>query len=98
MDEGKSWLRTHWRTAVVLAVIFGLALFIRVYFVYGLAFPGAPSTCDANYVSQYSGGSDSYYWDRALCYSLQTGKDRLCLRITEATVELEHARPFARDH
>src|SRR5439155_1102964 len=23
----------------------------------------------------YSGGSDSYYWDRALCYSFQSGRD-----------------------
>ncbi len=93
MDEEKSWLRTHWRTAVILAVIFGLALFIRVYFVYGLAFPNAPSTCDANYVIQVSGGSDSYYWDRALCYSFQTGKDLGTDRMLNYPVSFPNPRP-----
>ncbi|HYS71348.1 MAG TPA: STT3 domain-containing protein, partial [Thermoplasmata archaeon] len=93
MDEGKSWLRTRWRTAVILVLIFGLALFIRVYFVYGLAFPGAPGTCDANYVPQYSGGSDSYYWDRALCYSFQTGKDLGTDRMTNYPTGFPNPRP-----
>ncbi|HYS99216.1 MAG TPA: SdrD B-like domain-containing protein [Thermoplasmata archaeon] len=75
MQEEKGWLRAHWRTGLILVLIFGVALFVRVYFVYGLAFTTAPTTCDANFVVKYSGGSDSYYWDRALCYSFQTGKD-----------------------
>lgn len=75
MEEGKGWLRTHWRTAVILIVIFSVALFFRLYFVYGLAFNTQPGDCAANYEPPYSGGSDSFYWDRALCYSTQTGKD-----------------------
>ncbi|HVG36823.1 MAG TPA: STT3 domain-containing protein, partial [Thermoplasmata archaeon] len=75
MDDGKGWLRTHWRTAAVLILIFGLALFLRVYFVYPLAFQPVPSDCTAIYTLPVSGGSDSYYWDRALCYSFQSGRD-----------------------
>src|SRR3989449_1776290 len=56
-------------------MIFGLALFLRVYFVYGLAFHPVPADCSAIYTLPVSGGSDSYYWDRALCYSFQTGRD-----------------------
>ncbi len=75
MDDGKGWLRTRWRTAAVLVMIFGLALFLRVYFVYGVAFHPVPADCSAIYTPPFSGGSDSYYWDRALCYSFQTGRD-----------------------
>ncbi len=75
MDDGKGWLRTHWRTVAVLVLIFGVALFLRVYFVFGLAFNQPNVNCDTIYSPAYSGGSDSYYWDRALCYSFQTGKD-----------------------
>src|SRR5437867_2352838 len=56
-------------------MIFGLALFLRVYFVYGVAFHPVPADCSAIYTLPVSGGSDSYYWDRALCYSFQTGRD-----------------------
>ncbi|TLZ90507.1 MAG: hypothetical protein E6K01_03445 [Methanobacteriota archaeon] len=75
MDDGKGWLRAHWRTAAVLVMIFGLALFLRVYFVYGVAFQPVPADCSGIYTPRFSGGSDSYYWDRALCYSFQTGRD-----------------------
>jgi dolichyl-diphosphooligosaccharide--protein glycosyltransferase len=75
LDEGKGWLRANWRTAVVLVLIFGLALFLRVYFVYGLAFNIPNVNCDTIYTPPYSGGSDSYYWDRALCHSFQSGRD-----------------------
>ena len=75
MDEGKGWFRANWRTAAVLVLIFGLALFLRVYFVYGLAFQLPHVNCDSIYTPTYSGGSDSYYWDRALCYSFQSGRD-----------------------
>ena len=34
MDERKSWLRENWRVGLVLVLICGLALFLRVYFVY----------------------------------------------------------------
>src|SRR5437867_69208 len=47
-------------------MIFGLALFLRVYFVYGVAFHPVPADCSAIYTLPVSGGSDSYYWDRAL--------------------------------
>ena len=73
--EGKGWLRTHWRTAVILVLIFGVALFLRVYFVYGIAFPSAATdTCSGGNLP-VSGGSDSYYWHDTLCYSFQTGRD-----------------------
>jgi len=75
LDDGKGWLRTHWRTAAVLVLIFGVALFLRVYFVAGLAFNQPNVNCDTIYTLPVSGGSDSYYWHRALCYSFQTGKD-----------------------
>lgn len=75
MDDEKGWLRAHARTAVILVLIFGLALFLRVYFVYGLAFTGYPPDCTNIFTPGYTGGSDSYYWDRALCYSFQTGRD-----------------------
>src|SRR2546422_3143774 len=65
----------HWRTAAVLVLIFGVALFLRVYFVAGLAFNQPNVNCDTIYTLPVSGGSDSYYWHRALCYSFQTGKD-----------------------
>src|SRR2546426_1181371 len=75
LDDGKGWLRAHWRTAAVLVMIFGLALFLRVYFVYGVAFQPVPADCSGIYTPRFSGGSDSYYWDRALYYSFQTGRD-----------------------
>ncbi len=75
MDDGKGWLRTHWRTAAVLVLIFGVALFLRVYFVAGTILSQPNVNCDTPYTPPVSGGSDSYYWHRALCYSFQTGKD-----------------------
>ena len=76
LNDDRRWLSAHWRTAVALVLIFGLALFLRIYFVYGLAFnASAAPNCTSVYTPAYSGGSDSYYWDRALCYSFQTGRD-----------------------
>jgi len=48
----------------MLAFIFIVALFIRVYFGYGEA-------VDNGYL--VSGGSDSYYWERIIDYSAETG-------------------------
>ncbi|TLZ78462.1 MAG: hypothetical protein E6K11_08710, partial [Methanobacteriota archaeon] len=93
MDEGKGWLRTHWRTAVALVLIFGLALFLRVYFVYGIAFHPVPPDCTAIYTPPYSGGSDSYYWDRALCYSFQTGRDLGRDSMLNYPVSFQNPRP-----
>ena len=56
MDEGKGWFRANWRTAAVLVLIFGLALFLRVYFVYGLAFQLPHVNCDSIYTPTYSAG------------------------------------------
>ena len=75
MDEGRGWFRAHWRTAAILVLIFGLSLFLRLFFVYGLAFPPPAVNCDSIYTPKVSGGSDSYYWDRALCYSFRSGRD-----------------------
>ena len=93
MDEGKGWLRTHWRTAVALVLIFGLALFLRAYFVYGIAFHPVPPDCTAIYTPAYSGGSDSYYWDRALCYSFQTGRDLGRDSMLNYPVSFQNPRP-----
>ncbi|TLZ73996.1 MAG: hypothetical protein E6K14_04090 [Methanobacteriota archaeon] len=94
MQEEKGWLRAHWRTGLILVLIFGVALFVRVYFVYDLSLAtAAPSQCDANYVPRYSGGSDSYYWDRALCYSFQTGKDLGTDRMLNYPVSFPNPRP-----
>jgi dolichyl-diphosphooligosaccharide--protein glycosyltransferase len=75
VDEGTSWSRAHWRTAVALVLIFGIALFLRVYFVYDLAFTNLGLTCEGDPNLPVSGGSDSFYWHRALCYSYDTGRD-----------------------
>jgi len=75
VDEGKSWLRANWKTLVALVLIFGLAFFLRLYFVYGLAFTDFPWTCGNGVTLPVSGGSDSYYWHRSLCYSFETGND-----------------------
>lgn len=75
MDDGKGWFRTHWRTAAVLVLIFGVALFLRVFFVAGTILSQPNVNCDTPYTLPVTGGSDSYYWHRALCYSFQTGKD-----------------------
>jgi len=91
--DGKGWLRTHWRTAVILFVIFGVALFLRVYFVYGLAFPSATAnTCDGGNIP-VSGGSDSYYWHDALCYSFQTGKDLVFDPMLNYPLGMNNPRP-----
>lgn len=60
---------------MILVLLFGLALFLRVYFVYGLAFTTSAPSCTSIFTPGYTGGSDSYYWDRALCHSFQTGQD-----------------------
>jgi len=49
---------------VALLLIFGLALFLRVYFVYGLAMPDR----------LVSGGSDSFYYHRILEHAFLTGE------------------------
>ena len=71
LNEGKGWWRANWRTAVSLALIFAIALFLRFYFVYGLAFPAGIYSGGAD----YSGGSDSFYWERAIKYTFDTGRD-----------------------
>ena len=57
-------------------MVFGIALFLRFYFVYGLAFTNLQQTCAGGSGLPVSGGSDSFYWHRALCYSFETGKDK----------------------
>ena len=71
MDERKSWLRENWRIGLILLLILGLALFLRVYFVYGEFAPAGYWTGGGD----YSGGSDPFYWERALLYSFTTGKE-----------------------
>jgi len=50
-------------TVLVLAVIFGLAWFLRSYFAWGLAAPNGI----------LSGGSDSFYYERIVRYGWETG-------------------------
>ena len=71
MDERKSWLRENWRIGLILVLILGLALFLRVYFVYNEFAPAGYWTGGGD----YSGGSDPFYWERALLYSFTTGKE-----------------------
>ena len=71
MEDRKSWLRENWRVGLILVLILGLALFLRVYFVYGEFAPAGFWTGGGD----YSGGSDPFYWERALLYSFQTGKE-----------------------
>lgn len=49
----------------------GLAFFLRVYFVYNLFAPAGIWSGKGD----YSGGSDPFYWERALLYSFTTGKE-----------------------
>ncbi len=39
LEDRKGSLREHWRTGLLLAIIMGLAFFLRVYFVYNLFAP-----------------------------------------------------------
>lgn len=71
MGETRNVLRSSWRTVVVLLLIIGIAAFLRVYFVAGQSLPGGYWS----YKGDYSGGSDPFYWERALNYSFLTGKE-----------------------
>ena len=71
MEERRSWLRENWRIGLVLVLILGLAMFLRTYFVYAEFAPAGYWTGGGD----YSGGSDPFYWERALLYSFQTGKE-----------------------
>jgi len=61
-DE-EPWLRRHWSTLAALLVVFGIAMFLRTYFVYGAAIPDR----------LYSGGSDSFYHDAIIRHAYATG-------------------------
>ena len=63
MADEKQWLRANWSTLAALLIVFGLALFMRTYFVYGAAIPDR----------LYSGGSDSFYHDAIIRYAFQNG-------------------------
>jgi len=63
-SELKRWLAANWTTLFILALLFTVALFVRTYFGYDIASDG--------YL--VSGGSDSYYWQRIIDYSAETGK------------------------
>ena len=71
MEERRSWLRENWRIGLVLVLILGLAMFLRTYFVYAEFAPAGFWSGGGD----YSGGSDPFYWERALLYSFQTGKE-----------------------
>ena len=63
MADEAHWLRKNATTLVALLVIFGLALFLRTYFVWGEAMPDR----------LYSGGSDSYYHAEIIRHAYTTG-------------------------
>ena len=63
-SELRKWFAANWTTLFMLALIFTVALFVRTYFGYDTATDG--------YL--VSGGSDSYYWQRIIDYSAETGK------------------------
>ena len=63
--EFRKWITASWPTLVMLFFIFVLALFVRAYF-------GYPTAHDNG--NLVSGGSDSYYWERIINYSAQTGQ------------------------
>jgi dolichyl-diphosphooligosaccharide--protein glycosyltransferase len=71
VEDRKSWLRENWRIGLILVLIVGLAAFLRVYFVYNEFAPSGYWTGGGD----YSGGSDPFYWERALLYSFTTGKE-----------------------
>ncbi len=62
--ELRKWFAANWTTLFMLALLFAVALFVRTYFGYDTATDG--------YL--VSGGSDSYYWQRIIEYSAETGK------------------------
>jgi len=59
-----SWWSKNRATIAALVMICGLALFLRLYYAYPVAFPDR----------LYSGGSDSFYWASTLKYSFETGQ------------------------
>ena len=63
--ELRKWLTVNGPTVALLVFIFFLALFVRAYFGHDIA-------QDNGYL--VSGGSDSYYWQRIVDYSSNTGK------------------------
>ena len=62
--ELRKWFAANWTTLFMLALLFTVAIFVRTYFGYDTATNG--------YL--VSGGSDSYYWQRIIDYSAETGK------------------------
>ena len=64
-SEFSKWMTANWPSLFMLFFIFVLALFIRSYFGYEMA---------ASNGYLVSGGSDSYYWQRIIHYSADTGK------------------------
>ena len=64
-SEFRKWMTANWPSLFMLFFIFVLALFIRSYFGYEMA---------ASNGYLVSGGSDSYYWQRIIHYSADTGK------------------------
>ncbi len=64
-SELKKWFVANGPALVMLFLIFVLALFVRSYFGYEMS-------SQNGYI--VSGGSDSYYWQRIIGYSAETGK------------------------
>ena len=65
MADEEHWLRKNWSTLAALLIVFGIAFFLRTYFVYGTAIPDR----------LYSGGSDSFYHEQIIrhAYEIKDG-------------------------
>lgn len=89
MDDEKSWIRESWRTGVVLALLLGLAFFLRTYFTWNLFYPAG----FFSFKGDYSGGSDPFYWEKAMFYTLQSGKEIAWDRAMNYPIGFPDVRP-----
>ncbi len=79
-----SWVARNWQTTLVLAMILGLAFFIRVYFAY-------PLSVDNGFL--VSGGSDSYYHMRVIEHVVSTGQHLVFDDMLNYPNGMRNARP-----
>jgi len=81
--EGEHWLRKNWTTPVLLLGVFLVALFLRAYFPWELAFPGG----------LLSGGSDAFYYHRIIQVIAETGQHLTSDPLLNFPMGLENPRP-----
>src|SRR3989442_3126998 len=83
MRSIRAWFRQDWTTPVVLLGIFVIALYLRTYFPWNLAWPDG----------LLSGGSDSYYHRRIIETIIQTGKQLTFDPLLNFPMGLTNPRP-----